>query len=371
MLRYLNKPYMKIAIFHELDLGGAKRAVVEFGKRLKKDHIVDLYYVDEKKDYDIANYFNNTYFYKFNSKFWKGNNWKIRLYKDTIELIKLYSLHKKIAVNIKSKKYDYTFVHPSKSTQAPFLLRFLNNEGIYYCQEPLRIAYDSHISDISNIKFPKNFYEFVNRKIRKWIDLENFKNASIILANSNYSKEFIEKSYGKSAEVCYLGVDTNLFKPLSVNKSIDILFIGNDDRAYKLLNESLKLFKIKPKLHAIFRDKKTNITDKELVEIYNNSKVLVALNQNEPFGLIPLEAMACGTPVVAVGEGGYRESVLDKKTGFLVSRNPRDLYETINKIINNDELRNSMAIKARERVLKNWTWDKSVNRFLEIINYAK
>lgn len=362
---------MRIAIFHELDFGGAKRAVMEFAKNLRKNHIVDLYYLDENKD-DVEDYFNKVYYYKFSSKIWKGNNWKVRLYKDTIELIKLYNLHKKIAVNIKSKKYDYIFVHPSKFTQAPFLLRFINNKCIYYCQEPLRMVYDHNLSSISNIKFPKIIYEFLNRKIRKWIDAENFKSASIILANSSFSKDFIEKSYKRKAEICYLGVDANLFKPLGVNKSIDVLFIGNKDKGYDLLNESLKFFKTKPKVYAIFRKyKKKSVSDKELVFIYNKSKVLVALNQNEPFGLIPLEAMACGTPIIAIGEGGYKESVVDKKTGFLISRDTRELHEKISKIISDDDLRNSMAKAARAHILKDWTWDKSVDRLLEIIKYAK
>lgn len=366
---------MRIAIFHELDFGGARRVIMEFAKRLKKDHLVDLYYVDEDKDNDIKSYFNNIYFYRFNSKIWKGNNWKVRLYKDTIELIKLYKLHRKIAEDVKRKQYDYIFVHPSKFTQAPFLLLFIKNKCIYYCEEPLRIVYDPSISsNIKNIPFPKNIYEFLNRKMRKSIDYENLNNARIILANSNFSKKSIRKSYDKNAKVCCLGVDADRFRPLNINKTIDILFIGNKDKGYDLLNESLKLFKVKPRLYTIFRDrenKKLDIEDKKLVKIYNKSKVLVALNSNEPFGLIPLEAMACGTPVVAVREGGYMESVVDKETGFLISRDSGHLYEKINKIINDDKLRNNMAKESRKYALDNWTWDKSVKRFLGIIKYDK
>lgn len=365
---------MRIAIFHELDFGGAKRAVIEFAKRLKKDHIVDLYYVDEDKDNDIENHFNNIYYYRFNSKIWKGNNWKVRLYKDTIELIKLYKLHREIAEDIKRKQYDYIFVHPSKYTQAPFLLRFLHNKSIYFCQEPLRTVYDPSISsNIKNIDFPKNIYEFLNRKIRKWIDSKNFENALIVLANSNFSKKLINKSYGSPVEVCYLGVDTNCFKPFSTDKTIDVLFIGNKNEAYVLLDSALKLFKInKLSVYKIFRENiKINVSDEELVKIYNKSKILVALNHNEPFGLIPLEAMSCGVPVIAINEGGYKESIIDNRTGFLISRDPKELYEKLNIIINDDKLRNSMAKAARIHVLNNWTWEKGVERFLEIIKYVK
>lgn len=362
---------MKIAIFHELDFGGARRVVREFSKKLNGIFDVDLYYVDDKKDTNIFNICKNVFYYPFYPKFWKGNNWRSKLYKDTVELFELYNLHRKIAFDIKSRNYDYVFVHPSKYTQAPFLLKFLNN-CIYYCQEPLRIAYDPFVSDISEIKFPRNIYEFLNRQIRKWIDKENFKNARTILSNSKFSEKGIEKSYGKKTAVCYLGVDTDFFKPLDLNKVADVLFIGNKDNGYDLLNNLSDLFGNKLKVRAIFRDSgKSKITDKELAGIYNKSKVLVALNHNEPFGLIVLEAMACGIPVIAVGEGGYNESVINNKTGFLIKRNLKDLYDRINKIINNDELRRSMGKNARENILKNWTWDKSVKRFLKIINYEK
>lgn len=361
---------MKIAIFHELDFGGARRTVEEFVKRLNKIFDVDLYYVDSREDINIKKFSKRVFLYPFYSKDWRGNNWKVKLYKDTFELFRLYKLHLRIAKDIKSKGYDYIFVHPSKFTQAPFLLRFLNN-CIYYCQEPLRIVYDPFLSDISLIKFPKNIYEFLNRQIRKWVDKKNFGNAHIVLANSKFSKEFIGKSYEKEAEVCYLGVDTDLFKPQNINKTIDVLFIGNKDNGYDLLNK-LSMFENKLKVRAIFRERgKSNITDKELAELYNKSKVLVALNYNEPFGLIPLEAMACGTPVIAVGEGGYNESIVNNKTGFLVPRDSVELYNKISQIVNNEKLRKDLGKNARENILKNWTWDETIKRFLRIIKYEK
>lgn len=362
---------MKIAIFHELDFGGARRTVNEFAKRLSIVFDVDLYYVNDKKKEAVKDTFNKVFFYPFYPKSWKGNNWRVKLYKDTVELANLYRLHKKIAIKIRSEKYDYVFVHPSKFTQAPFLIRFLKNKCIYYCQEPLRMVYDPNLSSISHIKFPKNIYEFINRKIRKWIDAENFKNASIVLANSNFSRDFLEKSYGRKVEVCYLGVDTTFFKPQNIDKYYDVLFIGNKDKNHNLLVDAFKLFKKKLKVKTIFRENGQSLSEKDLVTIYNKSKILVSLNQNEPFGLIPLEAMACGIPVIAIREGGYKESIIDNQTGFLISRDSAELYSKIRKILSNEKLRKDLGKNARENIIKNWTWDKSINRFLEIIKYAK
>lgn len=358
---------MKIAMFHELDFGGAKRAVMEFAKRLKKNYLVDLYYVDEAEDISATQTFNNIFYYPFYPKVWKGNDWKIRLYKDTVELIRLYALHRRVAKSIDEKKYDFVFVNPSKYTQAPFLLSLFKTKSIYYCQEPLRIVYDPYVSDVSMIRFPKNIYEFINRKIRKWIDLKNVKSASFVLVNSKFSKDFIERSYYIKAEVCYLGVDANSFKPINTVKSTDILFIGNSE-GYKLLNEALSLLKIKPKVYALFREKnKLNVSDKQLVKIYNESKIVIALNRNEPFGLIPLEAMACGVPVVAVNEGGYRESVVDGESGYLFPRNAQILSDKISWLLAHPKQLVLLGKQGREQVLTKWTWEKSAKRLAGII----
>ncbi|MDO8621279.1 MAG: glycosyltransferase family 4 protein [Candidatus Levybacteria bacterium] len=362
---------MKIAVFHELSFGGAKRACYELSKKLSKKFNVDLYYVDIEKDKEVKKYFRNVYYYNFLPKHWIGNDWKSRLYKDTIELFNLYKLHKRIAKDISLRRYDCVIVHPSRYTQAPFILRFLVCPTIYFCQEPLRIVYDKHINQMPSMSFYEKLYEAINRKIRKIIDKSNIGKADMILVNSLFSEDWVRASYDLQSEICYLGVDEEKFKPLNLKKEYDLLFFGSKNKlgGYDLLNEAVRLFKIEPIIKIIIKDlgEKDRVSDKELVREYNKSKIILALSRNEPFGLTVLEAMASGVPVIAINEGGFAESVVDGKTGLLVSRNAISLRDAIRSLLSDNNLRLSMGNQARENIALNWTWEKSVEKLEEYI----
>lgn len=360
---------MKIAIFHELDYGGARRAAIELGKKLQTDNAVDFYYADDKEDNVMQSAFSSVKLYPFITKKRLGGNWTSRVYKDTIELLKLYSLHKNIAEDIDNKKYDLILVHPSRYTQAPFLLSLVKTKSIYFCQEPLRMVYDTHVSSIVHLPILNRVYEWCNRLLRKAIDKKNIQHASLILANSEFSKHSIKNAYNLSSVVCYLGVDTKIFKPKPGKKEYDILFIGDKSffRGYDMLQNSLKNFLVPLKVFIIERrEKMQRYTDEELIDIYNKSKIVVALNRNEPFGLIPLEAMACGVPVIAVNEGGYKETIINKETGFLVPRDPKVIAKKINWLLLNTKERKIMGKRSREKVLKKWKWENTINRLEDI-----
>jgi len=100
----------------------------------------------------------------------------------------------------------------------------------------------------------------------------------------------------------------------------------------------------------------------------------------EPFGIVNLEAMACGTPVVASAVGGVPEVVEDGETGILVpfepadSRNPepgnqqqfsKDLAEAVNDLLRSPEKRRRMGLKSRERVEQHFRWEGIAKQTLE------
>lgn len=87
----------------------------------------------------------------------------------------------------------------------------------------------------------------------------------------------------------------------------------------------------------------------------------------DPFPLVPLEMMAAGLPVVAFDLGGPKEAIVDGQTGFLVpNKDVSALAAALERLIDNEQLRREMAVKARRHVEQNFTWDRHIERLLEI-----
>lgn len=365
---------MKIAVFHELPPGGARKAVNEISKRLKKRQRLDLFVVDERFPEEEQNYFSSVNYFKFISMPWKGKNWTARIYKDSFELLKLYLLHRKISKKINSGKYDLVFVHGSKYTETPFLLRFLQIPSVYYCHNPYyRKGYEI-IFDNPDLNWIRKVYERLNILIRKFIDGKNIKRATYALSNSKYTQLQVYKTYGIASEVYYLGVNEKLFNYVEKEKDIDILFIGSYHPVdgLQFLKNALKNIKIKLKVKLILFENKWINDDREMSSLYQRSKIFVALAQNEPFGLSALEAMSCGVPVIALDEGGYRETVINNKTGYLIPKNSLQLSKKIERLLSDKSLRQKMGHEGRVEIEKNWSWDLKVknlkNMFADVIS---
>jgi glycosyltransferase involved in cell wall biosynthesis len=95
---------------------------------------------------------------------------------------------------------------------------------------------------------------------------------------------------------------------------------------------------------------------------YAAADVFITTPWYEPFGITPLEAMACGTPVIGTNVGGIKYSVKDGETGFLVPpKNPGALAQKIEMLVTNDALLATMKRNAVKRVNKYFTWASVAN----------
>lgn len=363
---------MKIAFIHNLPSGGAKRAAYEFVKSLKINHTVDLFYIDKNSEnyldlrplVDKTFYFNGTIKNKFLSAFFS--------------LIKANYVYKKIANKINNEGYDIAFVNPCKLTIAPYVLNHLKVPSLYFCQEPLSRALEHYNKKSSLLEFLK----YIKLIFKIKLDKKNALNATLICANSLYSVENIYRFYGRYPSFCPLGVDTNRFINKNLKKSIEILCVGAlfVEKGQDFLIKSVAKLENRPPIKFIsnFHDKKfkakliqlansLNVkvsfellsSDDDLIDAYNMSKVVVFPSRLEPFGLVPVEAMSCGTPVVAVAEGGVRETVVHKKTGLLSQRDIEEFSLNLKLILDNIVLRNKLSSNCRSYIEKKWSLENS------------
>ncbi len=360
---------MRIAIFHELPKKSGSRKSVDFmATILAKRHSVDLFYTDSKKTYSSKLPF-KTYLSVFHPVIWQGNNPATRLYRDTIELLKLFFLHKSIAKKIREKKYDVVFIHGSFLTESPFLLLFNNSLKIYYAHAPNYTFIYEKVMGIPKIDRVRFTYEYIVRIVRRIIDKTNVRSADIILTNSFYTKNKISSFYGKKSKVAYLGVDTSIYKPLHVKKKYDFLFVGSYHPVdgYNLLHQALLLMKKKPSYKILAIEDEWIDDDSSMAKLYNSAKVVLCLAHGEPFGLVAIEAMSCGVPVIAVDEAGYKETVVNNKTGILIKRDPEELVKAINKLTKDKKRLRTYEKNSRETAVAKWSWKKSVMRIEQIM----
>jgi glycosyltransferase involved in cell wall biosynthesis len=359
---------MRIAVFHELPEGGGLNSLREWGTQLKKKHTVDLFTIKTEHNSKEKSHFTSIHKFPFHEKIWKGKNWKIRLYKDTLELYKLNKLHKIIASKIDGGSYDLVLVNASKYTQAPFILRHLKTKSFFYCHDPnLRIVYEKILELPRSIGIGRYYYGQVARYIRKQIDKKNFMSADVILANSKFVQRRVKKTYGRNSTVVYYGVNTTVFKPTKAEKKFDIIFVGSYESVdgYQILDEALKLVPKKVVVRVLGFHTEWISTPQGMSKIYNNSRIAVCLTYNEPFGMVPIEAMACKLPVIAANDGGYPESVEHGRTGFLLKRDPKILAKKIQLLLSDAKIYEEFSNNSLELVRRKWTWKASTTKLLE------
>ncbi len=319
-------------------------------------------------------------------------------------------LYRQIAADMQRRYYDLAYVHQCIVQQSPSLLRHLTNlPAVYYCQDTIRYVYEwsseehAQYDAVSRLRFLDkqrgNFYPAAT--LRLWREKEreyvrNTRAANRVLANSWYSREAIVRTTGVNASVCYLGVDADYFCPpppgeaparerlvLSVggllpHKRHDFILdaiatIPERRRprmeiiGYEMAFGAKGLGPIARGLLARAEEKRVDlkihkdVSDEALRDGYRRAAVFAFAPYLEPFGFVPLEAMACGTPVVGVSEGGLRESIQDGVTGLLTGRDPHEFGRAIQCLLDDPDRAARMGAAGRDDVRARWTWERSVD----------
>lgn len=203
---------------------------------------------------------------------------------------------------------------------------------VWYLQGPPSIALEDMEKEFS--RFLKGIYRILRPLIR-YADKRLVKNisgkSSRIIANSKYCASMYSMFGIHADDVIYPPIDLCVFRPSTSNPSLDyvLTYFGKETRfsvLRKIANMGVKIRAFGSK--TPFLEKKLvtrsnieflgRISLKELVEAYSNALFTVFPFSHEPFGYIPLESIACGTPVLTYGFQGPSEYIVDGFTGWLV-----------------------------------------------------
>ena len=401
---------MKIAVFHNLPSGGAKRAVYEMARSLiERGHSVDEFTLSsaEPNYLPLTQLGIKTKTFDFEAK----GVWTKRLplftpYVTAVRLLQdlrnIERINKKIAQHIDSAEYDLVFSHDCQLSRNPALLRFVKTPVVHYCHHGLGASLPSvprnHEFNTVSRKL-KTIYYYPAKHIYPWVRQHrgnhNLSFASVLLSNSNFAREGIYRSLGLESAVCYLGVDTKIFRPNNQPRGNYVLSVGaiHYHKGYRFLIEALGQVpaRIRPNLviaanaqesaertlldhlaqkHSVKLTVCRVTDDDALAKLYSEAQLLVYTPIMEPWGLAAVEAMACGTPVVAVAEGGVRESVVDSVTGVLIERDIQAFAQVIERLIGQPKQRNAMGDAARQHVLQKYSWEQTGNRLEQLFSRA-
>ena len=224
---------------------------------------------------------------------------------------------------------EYDLIISSSWAVAKGVQKDKNQLHICYCHTPIRYVWDLYDEYTSNLKQPKRFLVQQTLKyIRKW-DLATVDRVDYFVANSKFVQGRIQKTYGRDSKVIYPPVDVEKFN-----------LYGQKEEFYLTASRLVPYKKTKLIVEAFnaMADKKLvvigageefediqkiagkNITvlgyceDSVMVDTMQRAKAFVYAAV-EDFGIVPIEAQACGTPVIALNDGGTAETVVDGVNG--------------------------------------------------------
>lgn len=308
---------------------------------------------------------------------------------------------RRAAQEIDERRFDILFATNCVLSSVPSIARHASLRSVLYLHEPRRVLYEASpdlpwVGGFLPTKregarrcITRGVKVVLRRRNARMLAAEEIQNAASytqILVNSRFTRESALRAYNTDSRVCYQGVDLSVFRDEGRERENLVLGVG-EYSAHKGIPAAIEavslLGGLRPRfvwagnggskaylneMAALARHKNVDfeplfgVAEAYLVDLYNRARVLLYTSRLEPFGLAPLEANACGTPVVAVAEGGPRETIVDKVNGFLVGSDPAEVSQAVRQLIEDPSLGREMGRRGRALVEEQWSLDGSVRR---------
>lgn len=241
----------------------------------------------------------------------------------------------------------YDVIISSSHCVAKGVLTKADQLHICYCHSPIRYVWDMYNEYLEETNLTKGFKSWLVRyllhRIRKWDMLSSFR-VDYYISNSNYVAQRIKETYRREATTIHPNIDISHFElceqkedfylassRLVAYKKIDIII----EAFNRMPDKKLIVIGGGPNLKKYQELAKENVTVmgyqpfNTLKEKMQKAKAFI-FAADEDFGMIPIEAEACGTPVIAYGHGGSLETVSKGKTGlFFHEQSPESIIKAV------------------------------------------
>ena len=412
---------MKIAVWHNLPSGGAKRALSDQVRGLiARGHELDAW-CPPTADRSYLPLSDLVREHVVPLALTSHLTSPSRALKPASLLEKLHPLHwsarlrmaamnrhsRQCAREINARGFDLLFAASCMLFHTPPIARFVKIPRVLYLQEPNRPFYECspELPWVATSWEPRDLSNpgFWRRSLLRRLKLPGIRvlareeraNAMAfdqILVNSLFSRESLLRSLGVDSKVCYLGIDPNRFvnhnhprdtfavclAALLPPKNIEFLIASLAKVARircpklvliaNMVDETYlkRLFTLAAQT-GVHIELKYRAEDSELIDLLNRAHVMLYAPRLEPFGYAPLEANACGLPVIAVAEGGVRETIVDGVNGLLVEHDPQSMADAIERLVVDAQLHQRLSRQALGVVRTKWALDSSVDRLERVL----
>lgn len=261
----------------------------------------------------------------------------------------------------------YDVVLSSSHAVAKGVLTHSNQLHIAYIHTPIRYAWDLYHQYLRESGLDRGLKgmlaKYFLHKIRIW-DAASANRVDHYVANSRYIACRIEKIYGKPSDVIYPPVDVDKFTLreakeefyLTASRMVPYKKVGLIVEAFSQTDKKLVVVGDGPDMAKIKSKAGKNVEllgfadDETMRDLMGRAKAFVFAAE-EDFGITPVEAQACGTPVICFGRGGARETVIDGESGlYFMEQNVKELLDAVAKF---DQNRDKFEpVKIRENSLR-------------------
>lgn len=387
---------LRVAIFHTLPPGGARRALFELVRRSSASVEYHLHEVDlgraERWPHLVGHQALGPFVHTVTRHRLVAAP-RLGPIARVADIETMQLLQRRLARVLDAGRYDAILVSHEQFTSSPSILRWLRTPTVYLCQEPRRRSFEAEAAG-PHMSGPLGPAARSYERVLRRRDIEAARAAGTLVTNSRYTAGYVSRAYGRGALVCHLGVDETVLRsaepsrprrntvlsvgaldpakghdlvvealgrvPRSARPALDIVHErGHDDVAVELRARASALG-VDITFHRA-------VPDTRLAELYASARATVCAARLEPFGLTAIESLSCGTPVVAVSEGGFPEAVVDGVHGRLVPRDAAHLAAAITDVLNHPP---AEAGELRRSVLPYWSWDSAAGRFVAILHGA-